>query len=326
MAINYKGLQAKVVELATRVGSEAVEKFLTAAAAELLKSAGIALPDKAPQEQIEDKTPKAAPKKVAKQAPENAKAEDAEVVKPKAKVAAKAEAEAPKRERATNKEMFERATANYKAAKSDGASKEKLEKLLELVHKYAEKCGEKFVEEKEAAPVKAKAAAPAPAKKKAAPAPEPEEDEDEDEEDEDAEDGEDDGEEEETPPPAKKKAAPAKAAPAKKVRKVWDGLIDGSPATPGQAIMLESETFDEPMLYRIVEVDLDGGKLLVFPAHSKETNDEGDHEPDAHGILAKTEDESAFSSAWEDVLPDGSNVHLVVVKKKTAKDSKRGSL
>lgn len=288
MAINYKALQNKVVELATRVGSEAVEKFLTAAAAELLKSAGIALPDKAPQEQIEDKTPKAAPKKVAKQAPENAKAEDAEVVKPKAKVAVKAEAEAPKRERATNKEMFERATANYKAAKSDGASKEKLEKLLELVHKYAEKCGEKFVEEKEAAPVKAKAAAPAPAKKKAAPA----------------------------------KAA----APAKKVCKVWDGLIDGSPATPGQAIMLESETFDEPMLYRIVEVDLDGGKLLVFPAHSKETNDEGDHEPDAHGILAKTEDESAFSSAWEDVLPDGSNVHLVVVKKKTAKDSKRGSL
>jgi hypothetical protein len=325
MAINYKGLQAKVVELATRVGSEAVEKFLTAAAAELLKSAGIALPEKEAPEQIEDKTPKAAPKKVAKQAPENAKAEDAEVVKPKAKVAPKAEAEAPKRERATNKEMFDRATANYKAAKSDGASKEKLEKLLELVHKYAEKCGEKFVEEKEAAPVKAKAA---PAKKKAAPAPEPEE-EDEDEEDEDAEDEEEDEEEEEeeeTPPPAKKKAAPAKAAP-KKVRKVWDGLIDGSPATPGQAIMLESETFDEPMLYRIVEVDLDGGKLLVFPAHSKETNDEGDHEPDANGILAKTEDESAFSSAWEDVAPDGSNVHLVVVKKKTAKDSsKRGSL
>jgi DNA polymerase III gamma/tau subunit len=322
MSINYKSLQAKVVELATRVGSEAVEKFLTAAAAELLKSAGIALPDKAPQEQIEDKTPKAAPKKVAKQAPENAKAEDAEVVKPKAKVAAKAEAEAPKRERATNKEMFERATANYKAAKSDGASKEKLEKLLELVHKYAEKCGEKFVEEKEAAPLKAKAAAPAPAKKKAAPAPEPEEDEDEDAEDEE----EDEEEEEETPPPTKKKAAPKAAAPVKKVRKVWDGLIDGSPATPGQAIMLESETFDEPMLYRIVEVDLDGGKLLVFPAHSKETNDEGDHEPDANGILAKTEDESAFSSAWEDVAPDGSNVHLVVVKKKTAKDSKRGSL
>ncbi|MDD3942159.1 MAG: hypothetical protein PHR90_06750 [Sphaerochaetaceae bacterium] len=287
MSINVNDLKVKVVDIAKKIGLEALEEFLTATALELRKSAGIALPEKK-AEQIEDKTdaPKVAPKKAAaKKSPDNNdKAEDAEVVKPKAKVAPKAEAEAPKRERATNKEMFERATANYKAAKSDGASKEKLEKLLELVHKYAEKCGEKFVEEKEAAPVKAKAAASAPAKKKA-------------------------------------------VTPAKKVRKVWDGLIDGSPATPGQAIMLESETFDEPMLYRIVEVDLDGGKLLVFPAHSKETNDEGDHEPDAHGILAKTEDESAFSSAWEDVAPDGSNVHLVVVKKKTAKDSaKRRSL
>ncbi len=304
MSINVNDLKVKVVDIAKKIGLEALEEFLTATALELRKSAGIALPEKK-AEQIEDKTdaPKVAPKKAAaKKSPDNNdKAEDAEVVKPKAKVAPKAEAEAPKRERATNKEMFERATANYKAAKSDGASKEKLEKLLELVHKYAEKCGEKFVEEKEAAPAKAKAA----------PAPEPE-DADEDEE--------------ETPPPAKKKAAAAKAAP-KKVRKVWDGLIDGVPATSGQAIMLESETFDEPMLYRIVEVDLDGGKLLVFPAHSKETNDEGDHEPDANGILAKTEDESAFSSAWEDVLPDGSNVHLVVVKKKTAKDSfKRRSL
>lgn len=281
--MNYKTMQDKAISIATRIFSAATEEFLIALAKEVLTGAGIAIEGGEAPKQIIDKTTA----KVSKKTPPVT--EDAEIVedtpasapkKPAAKAAPVAAAEPGKRARATDTEMVVKLTAQLTDAKAKKATPEKIASIKADLDKYTAK-------------VKA-AGKPLPTK--AAP-PVVEEAEEETTE--------------EAPAPAPKAApkaaakAPAGKAPAKAA--AWNGKCGIIPVKVGDAVIITSETFEEPMKYRVVEVA--EGKLKVFPAAL-------DGEPNAEGELAATEEESPFSADWETIEADGSNVKLV---KKTGK-------